>query len=56
MSKIVGHICKFYFSLADHVIHICEHFESLHSLLLAQLIQQSSGLSVRSVSAALKKG
>ncbi len=27
-TQIVVHICKFYFSLADHVIHICDHFES----------------------------
>ncbi len=27
-TQIIGHICKSYFSLADHVIHICDYFES----------------------------
>ncbi len=27
-AQIVGHSCKSYFSLVDHVIHICDHIES----------------------------
>ncbi len=27
-TQIIVHICKSFFSLVDHVMHICDHFES----------------------------
>ncbi len=27
-TQIAVHICKSYFSFLDHVIHICDHFDS----------------------------